>query len=189
MVSRVLLILYNLSRPKFNSVTDKITNDATSIPNSWNPMTRIAQNLPAFHRFSLIILKNTKKMSFLDSQKASAKSSCSLIMCQAMNKYKPQFCESMLISSLVEIVAEDYEEDELCANMAEIMKKLTHFSSSFLHRPISIYFSESVFIFMSVFKYVLSCYVCIGLLYLKRNWNRRKPSESSNSDKMFLKLS
>ena len=58
----------------------------------------------------------------------------------------------MLISSMVEIVAEDYEEDELCANMVEIMKKLTHFSSSFLHRPISIYFSELVFIFLFVFK-------------------------------------
>ena len=108
-------------------------------------------------------------MSLLDSHKEYSKISHSLIMCEAMNKYKPQFYGSMLISSLVEIVSEDYEEDEFYANMDEIMKKLTNFSSSLLHRPISIYFSESVFIFMSVFKYVLCCYVCIGLLYLKRN--------------------
>ena len=65
-----------------------------------------------------------------------------------MNKYKPKFCESMFMSSLVEIMAEDYKE----AKYGWDYEEANTFSNSFLHMLISIYLNESVFIFLFVFK-------------------------------------
>lgn len=59
----------------------------------------------------------------------------------------------MFITSLVEIMADDYEESELCANMAEIMKKLTHFNSSLLRMPIYIFqFIYMFYIYLPFFQ-------------------------------------